>query len=176
MVVITESGEYEYGENNTTSGIIKRINGEHEAEDGEVPFPKPAVKKFALKKIVPGEKEEERDLTDFILPMVAGVLGAGLLFLFILWFFVLTAPLFALKKGEKYRYIGRIRLKETESGYAAYLTERLVNRADIPVFKIRVPEKVRKNQKEKMLRVRCPEGKWITLICGKEVGFTLERE
>lgn len=114
MVVITESGEYEYGENNTTSGIIKRINGEHEAEDGEVPFPKPAVKKFALKKIVPGEKEEERDLTDFILPMVAGVLGAGLLFLFILWFFVLTAPLFALKKGEKYRYIGRVRLKETE--------------------------------------------------------------
>lgn len=176
MVVITESGEYEYGENNTTSGIIKRINGEHEAEDGEVPFPKPAVKKFALKKIVPGEKEEERDLTDFILPMVAGVLGAGLLFLFILWFFVLTAPLFALKKGEKYRYIGRVRLKETESGYASYLTERLVNRADIPVFKIRVPEKVRKNQKEKMLRVCCPEGKWITLICGKEVGFTLERE
>lgn len=176
MIIITESGDYKYGEDNIPSGIIKHISGRNRAEDDKVPLPKPEVKKFALKKIVPGEKEEKNDLTGFFLPVGVGVLLTGLLFLLILWFLILTAPLFALKKGEKYRYIGQVRLKETESGYAAYLTERLVNRADLPVFKIKVPEKVRRNSKEKMLKVCCPEGKWITLVCGKEVGFTLERE
>ena len=145
-------------------------------KDKEELLPKPEVKRFELEKIRPGDKEEDKSTMDFLLPLAGGILGVGLILPFIIWFSILTAPLFALKKGEKYRYIGQIRLKETESGYAAYLTERLVNRADLPVFKIKVPEKVRRNSKEKMLKVCCPEGKWITLICGKEVGFTLERE
>lgn len=173
--------EYTYTEG-TAEEAVKIIRGgdsdkdKEKDKDKEELLPKPEVKRFELEKIRPGDKEEDKSTMDFLLPLAGGILGVGLILPFIIWFSILTAPLFALKKGEKYRYIGQIRLKETESGYAAYLTERLVNRADLPVFKIKVPEKVRRNSKEKMLKVCCPEGKWITLICGKEVGFTLERE
>ena len=91
-------------------------------------------------------------------------------------FSVLTAPLFALKKGERYRYIGQIRLKKEEAVYTAYLTERLAAKADIPIFKIKIPGRVRKQTKNGLLQVRCPDGKNIALVCGKEVGFTWERE
>lgn len=180
-VITVESEEQGYGEN-IPSSEIKRVSGKNEAENDDVPVPEPEIKKFDLKKIAPGEKKEKKDTKDtkdtkdFLLPLGAGVLGAGLIFLLILWFLGLTVPLFALKKGEKYRYIGQIRMKKTESGYAAYLTERLINRADIPVFKLKVPERIRNDAKEKMLQVHCPDGRWITLVCGKEVGFTLERE
>lgn len=177
-VLTVESEEQEYNEN-IPSGKVKLVSGKNKAEDNDSPLPKPRTKKYTLKRIAPGEKEEKRDTKDkkdFLLPLGAGALGAGLLFLLILWFGVLTAPLFALKKGQKYRYIGQIRMKKTESGYEAYLTKRLVDRADIPVFKIKVPERIGNNAKKKMLRVSCPDGRWITLVCGKEVGFTLERE
>lgn len=93
----------------------------------------------------------------------------------LIWFTILTAPLFALKKGERYRYIGQVRVKKEETLYTAYLTEKLISRADIPVFKIKVPEQVRKETKGGVLRVNCPDGKKLSLICGEEVGFTLER-
>lgn len=177
-VITVESEEQRYVEN-IPSGGIKRVSGKNEAENDGVPVPEPGIKKFVIKKITPGEKEEKKDTKDtkdFLLPLGAGALGVGLVLLLILWFWGLTAPLFALEKGKKYHYVGQIRMKKTESGYAAYLTKRLVNRVDIPVFKIKVPERIRKDAKGKMLQVRCPDGRWITLVCGKEVGFTLERE
>lgn len=168
--------KYEHTEG-TSEDMVKIIRGKDNGKDKdtEESLPKPEVRRFELKKIKPGEKEEEKSTMDYFVPLAGGILGVGLVLPFIIWFSILTAPLFALKKGKKYRYIGQVRLKETESGYVAYLTERLVNKADLPVFKIKVPERVRRNSKEKILKVCCPEGKWITLVCGKEVGFTLER-
>ncbi len=146
-----------------------------EEEEEEDPSPKPALKKFQLRKITPGEKEEEKKIPDIPVPLAAAAAGLLLLIPFLIWFTVLTAPLYALKKGEKYRYIGRIRLKKEDMEYTAYLTERLADRADIPVYKIKVPGQVRRETKGGMLQVNCPDGKKLSLICGEEVGFTLER-
>ncbi len=176
MEVVTEQ-KYEHTEG-TAEDMVKIIRGKDSdrGKDKEEPLPKPEVKRFELKKIKPGEKEEEKSSADYLVPLAGGILGACLILPFIIWFSILTAPVFALKKGERYRYIGQARMKKTGSAYAAYMTEALVNRADIPVFKIKVPERVRKKVREGALQVRCPNGRWITLICGKEVGFTLERE
>lgn len=176
LEVVTEQ-RYEHTEK-ATGDAVKIVRGEEsdKNKDKEEPLPKPEEKRFELKKIKPGEKEEEKSTVDFLVLLVGGILGAGLILPFIIWFSILTAPVFALKRGERYRYIGQARMKKTESAYAAYMTEALVNRADIPVFKIKVPERVRKKVREGALQVRCPNGRWITLICGKEVGFTLERE
>lgn len=176
LEVVTEQ---RYGYTEKAAGdTVKIVRGEEsdKNKDNEESLPKPEVKRYELKKIKPGEKEEEKSAVDFLVPLAGGILGAGLIFPFIIWFSILTAPVFALKKGERYRYIGQARLKKTESTYAAYMTEALINRADIPVFKIKVPERVRKRVREGALQVCCPNGKRITLICGKEVGFTLERE
>lgn len=176
MEVVTEQKHEHAG--GAAEDTVKVIRGKDsdKGKDKEEPLPKPEVKRFELKKIEPGEREEEKSTADFLVPLAGGILGAGLILPFIIWFSILTAPVFALKKGERYRYIGQARLKKTELAYAAYMTKALVNRADIPVFKIKVPERVRKRVREGALQVRCPNGRWITLICGKEVGFTLERE
>lgn len=157
--------------------IIKgKVSAKDEDQEKEELLLKPEVKRAELKRIKPGEKEEEKSSVDFLVPLAGGILGAGLVLLLIIWFSILTAPVFALKKGERYRYIGQVRMKKTESAYAAYMTKALVNRADIPVFKIKVPERVRRRLREGTLQVCCPNGRWLTLVCGKEVGFTLERE
>jgi len=177
MEIIAEQEESE----RTVGGAVQKtriVKGKNRADGRKEPvIPKPEMKRFILKKIVPGEKdEEEKDITDFLLPVAAGALGAGLLLLFILWLFLLTAPLYALKEGEKYRYIGRIRLKKGEAGYVAYLTKRLIAKAALPVFKIKVPERARKSLKTGILQIRCPDGRRAAAICGKEARFTLERE
>lgn len=178
LEVVTEQ-KYVYVEEaaeGATESTVKITEGKESTGDREELFPKPEVKKFRSEKIKPGETEEEKKTVDLLIPLVGGILGVGLLLPFIIWFSILTVPVFALKKGEKYRYIGQARLKKTEEAYVAYLTKTLVNRADIPVFKIKVPERIRRKLREGALQVRCPGGKRITLICGKEVGFTLERE
>lgn len=174
MEISLEQEEYEY----TDRPIVRKtrkVQGENRAEEEEKPVPKPEVKKFILKKITPKE-EEKGKILDVVVPLAAAALGTGLLLPFIIWFFVLTAPLFTLKKGEKYRYIGQIRLKKEESMYVAYLTKRLISKAEFPVFKIKVPEKVRKKVKAGVLQIHCPDGKRIVSVCGKEVKFTLERD
>lgn len=178
--ILIEPAVYGYTDVSLT-GSVKTVQGDgrtdQEAEDGpksEVPAPKPSVKKFQLRKIVPGDREEKA-FPDLTVPLAATAVGLLLLIPLLIWLTILTAPIFALKKGERYRYIGQIRVKKEEAFYTAYLTEKLLARADIPVFKIKVPRQVRKETKEGILSVKCPDGKRLSLICGEEVGFTLER-
>ena len=179
--ILTEQEEYGYTDVLLT-GDVKTVRGDgrtkQEAEsetDAEVPAPKPSVKKYQFRKITPGDKKDEREFPDLTIPLAAIAIGVLLMIPLLIWFTILTAPLFALKKGERYRYIGQVRVKKEETLYTAYLTEKLISRADIPVFKIKVPEQVRKETKGGVLRVNCPDGKKLSLICGEEVGFTLER-
>lgn len=179
--VLTEMEEY--GNTDVSlAGSVKTVQGdgrtgrEAEAEaEPEAPAPKPSVKKFQLRKITPGDGEEENEFPDLTAPLTAAAAIILLLIPLLVWFTILTAPLFALRKGERYRYIGQVRVKKEEAFYTAYLTERLIARADIPVFKIKVPRQVRKETEGGVLQVNCPDGKRLSLICGEEVGFTLER-
>lgn len=138
----------------------------------EEPVPQPTMKKFRIKPAA-GEEEPERNrIIDVAVPLAAG--GTGIALPFIIWFAFVTAPLFALKKEGKYRYIGRIRLKKEDGTYTACLTKRLFAKAEIPTFMIRVPGKVRKKTKAGMLQICCPDEKRILLTVGKEVSFTVE--
>lgn len=178
MEIMTELEEYEHVADGTARKT-RVVKGWNRADREEETFPKPEVKKFILKKIVPGENDEEtKGMLDFLLPVTAIVLGAGVIFLlpFILWFFLLTAPAYALREEDKYHYIGRVRLKKEEEIYAAVLTKHLIEKAELPVFKIKVPEKVRRETKAGILQIHCPDGRRAASICGKEVRFTLERE
>lgn len=179
LEIVAEQEVWEY-EDVPEEKTIKVVKKENKMEPDEEVVPKPEKKNFTLKKIVPGKKEEEeKEIPDMLIPMAATAattLGIGLLFPFILWFSVLTAPIFALKKGDTYRYIGQIRLKKEETTYVAYLTNRLIAKAPLPVFRIKMPEKIRKKISSGILQVRCPDGKRIEAVCGKETQFTLERE
>lgn len=152
----------------------KRVaaGGQETVQEREEPLPERAAKKF---RIGPGPEEDERarnKIEDTALPLAAA--GAGITLPFIIWFAIVTAPLFAQKKEGKYRYIGRIRLKKEDGVYTAHLTKRLFAKAEVPVFLIRLPGKVRKRTKAGMLQVHCPDGKRILLTAGKEVHFTVE--
>lgn len=177
LEIVTDREVWEY-EDTPKEKMIKMVKKENEMETEEE-IPKSEKKIFTLKKIVPGKEEEERKkIPDMLIPLVtaaAATLGIGLLFPFILWFAILTVPIFALKRGEKYRYIGQIRLKKEETAYIACLTERLIDKAELPVFRIKMPDKIRKKMQSGILQVRCPDGKRIEAVCGKEVQFALER-
>ena len=170
--------EYEYVSVPTKKKTIK-VEGVREPEDGgtktvreEEHLPEPAVKKLRIKPAAEKEEPEGNRIMDVAVPLAAG--GAGTALPFIIWFALVTAPLFALKKEGKYRYIGRIRMKKEDGVYTACLTKRLFARAEIPTFMIRVPGKVRKKTKAGMLQIRCPDEKRILLTVGKEVSFTVE--
>lgn len=147
--------------------------GETESDrEREEELPDSAVKKFRIK---PAEDEKERKrIMDTLLPYAATAAGTGIVLPFILWFTIVTAPLFTWKKGEKYRRIGRIRLKKEDGTYTAYLTGRLLARAEVPTFLIKLPGRVRKKTKAGMLQIHCPGGKRILLTAGREVHFTVE--
>lgn len=173
--------EYEYnyvqgsrrtGEGGTGTGG-KAESGETEKDAA---FPKPSIKKFRTGQTA-GD-DEEKEIADILVPLAAAAAaaGTGVSLPFMIWFTVMSVPLFALKKEEKYRYIGRIRLKKEEGIYTAYLTRRLFSKAEIPAFMIKLPEKVRKKMKTDMLQVHCPDGKRILLQAEKEVKFTVEGE
>lgn len=154
-------------------GTKRAPAGGQEAVQGrEEPLPERAAKKF---RIGPGPEEDGRarnKIADTALPLAAA--GAGTALPFIIWFSIVTAPLFARKETGKYRCIGRIRLKKEDGVYTAHLTKRLFAKAEIPVFLIRLPGRVRRRTKAGMLQVHCPDGKRILLTAGKEVHFTVE--
>lgn len=85
-----------------------------------------------------------------------------------------AAPLYERKEAGKYRYIGRIRLKKEEGGYAAWLTRRLLERAELPVFQIKLPKKVQREIKTGVIWIHCPGGRRIMAVAGKAVHFTVE--
>ena len=164
----TKEDAARHGEGNsgTGSGESETVGGEEE------PVPK-AIKGGRIK---PGPEEgDTKKIPDFPVPLaVAAAVGAGLTVPFIIWISILTAPLYGLKEAGKYRYIGQIRLKKDGETYAAYLTKRLFARAELPVFQIRLPKRVRRKANTGMLRVDCPEGKRIMATMGRIVCFTVE--
>lgn len=140
----------------------------------KTPSPKPAVKKFEIR---PSDMEDDTEkVRDIPVPACAAAAGAGVTLPFIIWFGITTAPLFAKRSADKYRYIGQIRLKREEGGYTAYLTGRLFSRAQIPVFLVRLPGRIWKKTEGGVLQIKCPDGKRITVMAGKTVGFTVEGE
>ena len=179
--LVAEQEEYVYtnaprerGKTEMTNGDRRKRTAEKTGEEEE-PLPEPEVKRYALKRISPGAGGKEEKFPDFPLALVAAIVGAGFTLPFIIWIFLMTAPLFARKENRKYRYIGRIRLRKEED-ITAYLTERLAARADLPVFKIRLRKGIREKIKTGVLQIHCPDGRRITSIAGREVRFTLERE
>lgn len=153
------------------NGEAKR--GEDETIGNEEPVPKAAIKGLRIK---PEPKEgDKKKIPDLPVPLVmAAAMGAGLTVPFIIWFSILTAPLYGMKGDGKYRYIGQIRLKKEGEIYAAYLTKRLRAGAELPVFRIRINKRVRKKSKNGMLRVHCPGGKRIMTTLGSLTYFTVE--
>lgn len=145
---------------------------EEKKEEPELPQ-KPEVKKIVIK---PEAEEKKKEIGDGLVPLAAAAAGAGVALPFIIWFSILTAPLFTLKQEGKYRYIGQIRLKRKEDVYTAHLTARLFGRADLPVFRIKLPGKVWKKAKAGVFQVCCPDKKKIVLTAGRTVRFTVERD
>lgn len=149
------------------NGEAKR--GEDETIGKEESVPKGAIKGFRIKP----EEGDKKKILDFPAPLAAAA-AAGLTVPFVIWFSILTAPLYGLKGGGKYRYIGQIRMKKEGEIYTAYLTKRLRVRAELPVFQIRINRRVRKKSKNGMLRVHCPGGKRIMTTLGSLTCFTVE--
>lgn len=143
------------------------VSGEPEGE--ETPLAKREIKEWT-KELPPGN-ENKIKISNVAVSLAAAAAGGTLPF--IIWFWILTIPVYALKKGEKYRYIGRARLKKADGMYTAYLTKRIATRTEIPVFMMRLPKKVRKKAGD-MMQVCCPNGKRILLEIGKEINFTVE--
>lgn len=167
----------EAGEDGTRTTRVtgKTENGE-EASDAEREdlFPKPEIRRIQIKPS-PDDGDKMKKLKDLLVPLAAAAAaGTGVIIPFIIWIAILTAPLFGLKREGKYRYIGRIRLKKEDGTYAAYLTKRLRARAELPVFQIKLPERVWRNSKTGVLQVHCPGGKSILVTIGRKVCFTVE--
>lgn len=139
----------------------------------EEPVQKAAIKGLRIKP--EPEEGDKKKIPDLPVPLVAAaMLGAGLTVPFIIWISILTAPLYGLKGEGKYRYIGQIRMKKEGEIYAAYLTKRLRDRAELPVFQIKINKRVRKKSKNGMLRIHCPGGKRIMTTLGSLTCFTVE--
>lgn len=157
----------------------KRVDSEPEEAEREANLEKEPVYLPQIERIMikpSPEEEDKKEIADLFWPLAAAAAGTGVTVPFLIWFWVLTAPLFALKSGEKYRYIGRIRLKREEETYVAYLSKRLRDRAELPVFQIKLPGKVWKTAKKEMLRIHCPGGKRIMATVGRIVCFTVEED
>lgn len=177
IVEIQENMQNVWEETGYGAARTKRVTGEtegaeNEGESGKKPVPRPRIKRILIEP--KPEEEDKRKITKLILFLAAAAAGTGVTVPFIVWFSVLTAPLFGLRGEGKYRYIGRIRLKREDGFYTAYLTGRLRARAELPVFRIKLPGKVRKKARAGMLRVHCPDGRIIMVTVGRAVRFTVE--
>lgn len=173
---VWEETQERSGDSGTRTRRVTEVTerAENEADSGKKPVPKPRIKRIRIK---PKPEEEDKwKITELLPFLAAAAAGAGVTVPFVIWFSVLTAPLSGLRREGKYRYIGRIRLKRENGIYTAYLTERLRARAELPVFRIKLPEKVWKKAGTEMLRVQCPGGRIIMMTIGKAVRFTVEGE
>lgn len=157
-----------------TESRAKEAMKREAAEKEEKPVPKANVRKILIKPEREAEGKMPGRITDLLVPLAAAVAVAGVTVPFIIWFSILTAPLYGMERKNRYRYIGRIRLGKKEGAYTAYLTRRLRERAMLPVFRIKLPRRVRKGAKTGQLQVRCPGGKQIMMTVGKTVTFTVE--
>lgn len=169
---VTDWEDYEYRLLPT-----EEMTGELEGEDFEASETdddiQPEIKKIRIGPTPKSgqERTKESRIRNIALPLAA---GAGITIPFIIWIAILTAPIFSRKNGERYRYIGRIRLKKTDGVYTAYLTKRLLARAELPVFRIKLPRRMWRNGKGGIFYVHCPEGKRIAVMTGKTAHFTVE--
>lgn len=170
--VIQKKAEHDSGRTKRVTGRTEDKTEKKERDSGETGIlPKPEIKRIQIK---PPAQEEDRRITDILVPLAAGAAGTGAIVPFIVWFSILTVPLYGMKEDGKYRYIGRIRLKREGGGYTAYLTKRLRSRAELPVFQIKLQKRVWKRAKTGVLLVHCPGGKRIMATVGRTVRFTVE--
>lgn len=171
-VPVTEWEVYESSFSGTkrVTGDVKNPEKEP-VEETEEAVAGPAYRKFRIKPVP--EKEEEGS-EKIPVPLAAAVAGAGVAVPFFILIAYTTAPLFWVEREKKYRYIGRIRLKNVGGTYTAYLTERLFAKAGLPVFRIKLPRRVWKKKKGAVLYVRCPDKKKIAVVAGRSVVFTVE--
>ncbi len=186
VVTVEMQEEYESGDT-----VERRMSGEaenEETENGEAEnwevetgeeekalYTNAGDSSFRIKPASEEEEDMRRKVVDgLLLPLAAATAGVSVTVPFIVWVSMLTAPLFGMKKEGEYHYIGRIRLKGENKMYAAYLTKRLLARAGIPVFYMKVPKRVWKNSKTGIVQIHCPGGKTAMATIGKAVHFTVE--
>lgn len=104
------------------------------------------------------------------------LLGALCAMLYVLYAILADSVfLFSMTRKGKYRYIGHIRLKEMDGNGLVSLTERMLAKAEILSFKMKIPEKVLRKIGTGMIMVQCPDGKAAVMILDREVSFDLER-
>lgn len=165
------SGEAENGE--TENEEAENREAETGEEEEKALYTNAGNSSFRMK---PASEADMRRkvVDDLLLPLAAVTAGVSVTVPFIVWVSMLTAPLFGMKKEGEYHYIGRIRLKGKNKMYAAYLTKRLLARAGIPVFYMKVPKRVWKNSKTGIVQIHCPGGKTAMATIGKAVHFTVE--
>ncbi len=173
-----QAGGYEYKYGNfwqkNTRGLADKSKepGDTEKEDTpDKPQHKLLVRKTPL-------KDQEWDGWKYLFLLMGIFLVAGILCALVYAVYHTlsnSAFLFSLTRHKKYRYIGHLRLKEKGGNCCVSLTERVISKAEILSFKIKIPEKTVKKAGKGMLMVQCPGEKTIMLILGKEIVFVLER-
>lgn len=173
-----QKGGYEYRYRNfwqkNTKGTANNSEESKDTEKEDIPD-KPQHKLLVRKTPL---KDQERNGWKYLFLLMGIFLVAGILCALVYALYNTlsnSAFLFSLTRQNKYRYIGRLRLKEKGGDCCVSLTERVISRAEILSFKIKIPEKTVKKAGKGMLMVQCPGGKTIMLILGREIVFVLER-
>lgn len=165
--------QYEYEKRHTASVSGQAGEGSKEEAGEQEKKPDDGRNKLMMQ-LFPHQSEKEQKLRGFLFPLIilALLIGAVLLFLFLTGLLSNRASLYALTSSGKYKYIGQIRIRIKDSAYSACLTERIYGRAELPSFKMKLPERLFKKIKTGTLQVDCPEEKQLMLIPGREIFFT----
>lgn len=139
----------------------------------------------AIEEPVPDEPEdipEPKPVQKLSKIIVAATGATAGIFLACVWYvFALTAPIYAMTTMGVYKRIGRIRIKNKirhdygTIDYEARLTEFLAEKAEVPSYKIKVPERIRKRSTKGVLLIKCPNGDVISPKLQSEVTFTLDK-
>jgi len=152
-------------------------NGE-EKEETEEESRNAAEKKLMMKKTPHQEKEEERtNPGKFWIPLAAVFLLSILLSILYILYKCLSprkALLYALTARGKYRYIGQLTIKERENIYLLCLSKRLIAKAEILSFRLKMPDQAVKKAEGKRVKIQCPGGRMVMLNAEKETEFVLE--
>ncbi len=157
-------------------GVIKQPEEAEKAENETEKKSSPVLsqKKLTEKSLERKEIKQTEDKKELWIPILALAAAAGLLGAWIHYFTNMTAPLYALTAAGKYHYIGQISIKKKKKIYLANLTNRLISKAELPSFKIKIPEKMKKRKEKELFSVKCPDGKIITTTFCSEILFDVE--
>lgn len=99
--------------------------------------------------------------------IAAAVVSGGGIFA-MAWYLFLMVPIYAMTAKGTYKKIGRIRLRKEKEYYAANLSDRIIRKAQVPSFMIRVPGKVRK-----VMKINSRDGSNLIPVIDRKVTFGL---